>query len=185
MTPISQYLNDCRARKSTGAVTPETSLYSPFEILLNAAAEGLNPSVRCFMNLKNIDSNMPDGGVFTSDQFDPADLDRPASLQPAHGVIECKKPTDEVLEIAETEQVSRYWKQFNQVLVTNYREFLLLGRDDRGGVVPLEHFKLVDTANDFSKKSVTKIDTEQGEACLDFLRRCLLRRSQSKHTSTT
>ncbi len=67
--PIADYLHDCRTRKATGAVTPETSLYAPLEVLLNAAGAGFKPSVKAFMNLKNQGGNMPDGGLFTPDQM--------------------------------------------------------------------------------------------------------------------
>jgi hypothetical protein len=53
--PLALYLADCRNRRATGATTPETSLYSPLEALLNAASQAakLKPKVLCFMNLKN------------------------------------------------------------------------------------------------------------------------------------
>jgi hypothetical protein len=41
------YLADCRDRRGTGATTPETSLYSPLEALLNAAATGAKLKPAC------------------------------------------------------------------------------------------------------------------------------------------
>src|SRR5947208_14708108 len=37
--PLSQFLADCRARRGTGATTPETSLYPPLESALTAAGK--------------------------------------------------------------------------------------------------------------------------------------------------
>lgn len=68
--PLAEYLSDCRSRHKTGALTPETSLYQPLETLLSAVGATLKPKVRCFMNMKNQGSGMPDGGLFTPDQFD-------------------------------------------------------------------------------------------------------------------
>jgi hypothetical protein len=67
--PLAAYLADCRARRGTGATTPETSLYPPLETLLNAVGHKLKPRVRCFMSLRNQGAGMPDGGLFTPDQI--------------------------------------------------------------------------------------------------------------------
>ena len=172
---LAIYLTDCRARRATGAVTPETSLYAPLETLLNAAGESLKPHVRAFMSLKNHDGNMPDGGLFTPNQFDADDPEAPVGQKPSRGVIECKKPKDDLLAIADSEQVSRYWDGYSQVLVTNYREFLLLGRDDAGKRVRYEHFQLAATEKEFWNRDSGEIVSRLGEPFLDFLKRCLLR----------
>ncbi len=129
---LAEYLDDCRRRKSTGALTPETSLYHPLEVLLTAVGNGLKPRVRCFMNMKNQGAGMPDGGLFTPDQFDKEAVEAPPGQKPARGVIECKKPKDEVAHTVETQQVSDYWAGYHLVLVTNYRDFMLLGMGDNG-----------------------------------------------------
>ena len=108
---LSEYLSDCRQRKFTGVLTPETSLYGPLETLLTAVGNGLKPRVRCFMSLKNQGAGMPDGGLFTPDQFDRDAAEAPAGQKPARGVIECKKPKDEVTHTLETDQVSDYWAE--------------------------------------------------------------------------
>jgi hypothetical protein len=54
-----------------------------------------------------------------------------------------------VLAIADTRQVSDYWDRYNQVLVTNYREFLLIGRDDRGNPVRHEYYRLAANEREF------------------------------------
>jgi len=175
MHPLATYLADCRARRGTGAVTPETSLYAPLETLLNAAGEKLKPRVICFMSLKNQDGNMPDGGLFTPDQIAKGTDQLPVGQAPSRGVIECKKPKDDLLTIADSVQVSRYWNKFNQVLVTNYREFLLLGQDESGKPVRYEHFKLVESEKAFWTADVAKLTEQIGDPFLDFLKRCLMR----------
>jgi hypothetical protein len=173
--PLAIYLNDCWSRRATGATTPETSLYSPLEALLNTAGKALKPRVRCFMNLKNQGAGMPDGGLFTPDQVARTSDGVPAGQAPSRGVIECKKPRDDVLAIADTRQISDYWKHYNQVLVTNYREFLLLGRDDNGRPVRHEFYRLADNERQFWQRGVDATVAEHGDRLIDFFKRCLRR----------
>ncbi len=173
--PLAVYLADCRSHRATGAVTPETSLYGPLAVLLNSAGAGLKPAVRAFMSLKNQGGNMPDGGLFTFDQYSSDETEAPVGQLPARGAIECKKPADDLLAVADSPQVSRYWTAHSQVLVTNYREFLLLGRDDADNRVRYEHFKLVDSEKEFWSKDAATIVAELGDPFVDFLKRCLLR----------
>lgn len=175
MHPVESYLRDCQARNLTGAVTPETTFYGPLETLLNAVGHSLKPKVHCFMSLGNVSGNMPDGGLFTPDQFPKGSTQAPAGQKPARGVIEAKPPKGALLAIADSDQVSRYWKNYNQVLVTNFREFVLVGSDDDGTRKNYEHFQIAATAKEFWAANPTKLAAEIGETLLDFLKRCLLR----------
>src|SRR5581483_3002209 len=116
-----------------------------------AAGAALKPRVRCFMSLKNQGAGLPDGGLFTPDQIAKGADEPPPGQAPARGVIECKPPKDDVLTVADTKQVSDYWDKYNQVLVTNYREFVLVGRDDAGRPVRHEHYRLAASAAEFWK----------------------------------
>ena len=137
MNALTAYLEDCLSWYKTGAATPETSLYSPLETLLNVVGKKLKPRVRCFMSLKNQGGDMPDGGLFTPDQIPKSEEEPLPGQKPSRGVIECKKPSDDLANITNSKQVSRYWDRYQQVLVTNYREFALIGRDDKGQ--PVRH----------------------------------------------
>ena len=53
------------------------------------------------------------------------------------------------------EQVSRYWGRYGLVLVTNLREFTLVGPDASGGEVILESFRLADSEEAFARKLET------------------------------
>ena len=64
---------------------------------------------------------------------------------PERGVVEVKGLAEPRVAIADTDQVSRYWQRYRLVLVTNYREFLLVGVDVRGQPVRLEGFTLAET----------------------------------------
>jgi hypothetical protein len=175
--PLATYLADCRNRRGTGATTPETRLYSPLEALLTAAGAKLKPRILCFMNLKNQGAGMPDGGLFAKDQI-PRGADEPRTGQvPARGVIECKPPKADVVAIADTRQVSEYWDRYTQVLVTNYREFLLIGRDDKGQPARHEYYRLAASEREFWQLAAEpdKAAKVHGERLLDFFIRCLRR----------
>ena len=161
----------CRSRRNTGALTPETSLYGPLETLLTFAGAELHPVAHTFMSLKNRAGTMPDGGMFTADQIGEDAVEASKGAVPKHGVVECKPPSEEVLKIADSAQVSKYWDKYNQVLVTNYREFLLLGRDGAGNRVRYEHYRLVLTEAEFWTTDATELAASLGDEFLDFLRR--------------
>ena len=175
MHPVETYLRDCQSRHRTGALTPETTFYAPLETLLNTLGHSLKPRVHCYMSLKNQGGNMPDGGLFTPDQIEKGTDQAPIGTPPARGVVECKPPKDNLLAIADSAQVSRYWEKFNQVLVTNYREFVLIGRDGAGQRVRYEHFQLAESEKAFWKADPVKLAAEYGDTLLDFLKRVLLR----------
>lgn len=69
MQPVEQYLRDIGAIRATGAGTGETSYYPALSTLLNEIGSKLSPKVRCVIQLKNKGGGMPDGGMFTADQF--------------------------------------------------------------------------------------------------------------------
>ena len=70
---------------------------------------------------------MPDGGLFTADQFHrQADGTPKAGQLPARGAIEAKGTKPDVKAIAATEQVKEYLRAYGIVLVSNLREFLIV-----------------------------------------------------------
>lgn len=155
MHPVDQYLSDIGTIRATQAGTGETSYYPALSALLNELGKTLSPKVCCVIQLQNKGAGMPDGGLFTADQFrskaakqnpgkSPLDL-----LPPARGVIEVKSPVLALADIVASEQVARYWDHYGLVLVTNYRAFTLIGRAPSGAPVELERFTLAETEADF------------------------------------
>ena len=51
--------------------------------------------------------------------------------------------------------MSRYWGRYRLVLVTNTRDFVLVGEDAAGRPTKLETFRLADSADDFHRKLTT------------------------------
>lgn len=99
---------------------------------MNAAGERLKPRVFCVPNLRNrAGSGFPDMGLFVVARGH-APEEWPDSLPPERGVVEVDDiPADLSVKLG-SEQVSRYLGAYGLVLVTNYRDFVLLGRDATG-----------------------------------------------------
>ena len=126
-------------------------------------------------------AGIPDVGLFTPDQFQKASAAEPLpGTKPSRGVVEAKPTSSDAFLTADTEQVSKYWKGYRQVLVTNFRDFLLVGADSEGKPAKLEHYRLAadETAFWTAATQPRKIADEQGEAFNDFLRRVMLHAAQ-------
>jgi hypothetical protein len=176
MHPLQTYLHELHDIRATGAAVKETSYYPPLANLLNAVGQTIKPRIRCVINLKNQGAGMPDGGLFAPDQLQRG-ADVPLDGQPpARGAIECKGTKDDAWVTADTEQVSKYWNKYRQVLVTNYRDFVLVGQDDHGKPVTLETYRLAADEKAFWKAAAhpAAVAAAQGDRFLDYLRRVML-----------
>ncbi len=176
MHPLETYLTELRDIHASGANTPETAYYAPLAALLNEIGKTLKPQVRCFMGMKNQGAGMPDGGFFTRDQFrKTSDLEPLPGQLPARGVIEVKGAGDPVDQIAAREQVVKYLDKYGQVLVTNLREFVLVGRE-QGQLVKLERYSLAASEAEFwaAITHPRKLAAEHGERLAEYLKRVML-----------
>lgn len=177
MNPIETYIKSLAEIRSSGTASPELSYYIPFANLMNEIGKTLKPKVRCIINLKNRGAGIPDGGLFTPDQFQRSSDTEPLAGQiPSRGVIEIKSTSEEIAAIADSKQVTKYWKEYGQVLVTNYRDFVLIGKDDLGYPVKLETFRLAENEADFWQKAIhsRKLAVEKGEQFIEYLKRVML-----------
>ncbi len=177
MNPLETYLKDLRDIHSTGAGVAETSFYPALSNLLNEIGKSLKPKVRCVINLANRGAGLPDGGLFTPDQFQKAGNAEPKPGQPpARGVLEAKPPSQDVKRIAGGKQVERYCGEYGLVLVTNFRHFLLLGRDCQGKPLPLEEYTLAGDERTFWRAAAhpQKTAEEHGERFCEYLKRVML-----------
>lgn len=149
MSTLENYLQDLLAARVAGAV-PETSGYGALANLLNDVGDSLKPKVRCILNPKNRGSGIPDGGLYTPDQFDrKTDGILLTGQLPSRGVIEVKPTNADVRSIAAGEQVRRYLEEYRRVLVTNYREFIVVGFDAEGQPAELESYSLAPSEAEF------------------------------------
>ena len=80
---IEHYLIDLGEVRGTRSNVPETSFYPALERLLTAIGKTLSPKVRCVINLANRGAGLPDGGLFSADQFRSKTLDADAKENPS------------------------------------------------------------------------------------------------------
>ena len=124
-TAVDAYFADLGRVHASGGATGERSSYGPLSNLLNAIGSTLKPKVFCVGELADQGAGHPDFGLYAAKQVQKG---RPREGQtPERGVIEVKPAADDAWLTAEGAQVSRYWGRYRLVLVTNTRDFVLLG----------------------------------------------------------
>ena len=147
---VEAYFTDLRLVRGSGGATNERSLYVPLANLLNAVGSALRPKVFCVQELAEQGVGHPDFGLYTTQQVQKG---KPKSGQkPERGVIEVKPVEDDAWLTAESNQVAGYWQGYRQVMVTNGRDFVLVGEDVDGSPVRLESLRLADSAAQFDAK---------------------------------
>ena len=147
---VEDYLSDLRKIRASGGGTGERSYYPPLINLLNAVGGTLRPKVFCVSELAQQGAGHPDLGLYAAKQVQRG---RPRKGQtPECGVVEVKAAHDDAWLTAESDQVSGYWGLYRLVLVTNTRDFVLLGEDAQGNPARLETFRLAESAADFDAK---------------------------------
>ena len=140
---VEEYLGDLRRLRASGGATGELSTYPALSNLLNAIGATLRPKVYCVVELADQGAGHPDIGLYAASQVQRG---TPRQGQtPECGVVEVKQSGDDSWLTAEGEQVSRYWDRYRLVLVTNTRDFVLLGSDTNGNPARLETFSLADS----------------------------------------
>ena len=176
-TAVENYFADLRRIRASGGATAETSRYTPLENLLNAVGGSLRPKVFCVGQLANLGAGHPDCGLFAAKQVQRG---QPREGQtPEHGVVEVKPVDDDAWLTADGDQVSRYWGRYRLVLVTNYRDFVLVGEDAAGMPAKLESFRLADDAEDFDRKleKPRAFANQVGAGLIEYLLRVLKHRA--------
>lgn len=173
---FEEYLQGLRLVRGSGAGVDELSYYHPLATLLNATGQTLKPHVRCVMNLRNRGAGLPDGGLFTRDQFGRNSAEEQILEQvPARGAIEVKGTMDDIDALAASEQVARYCQRYGQVLATNLRDFSLVVWD-RNQAVQMETYRLARDEPDFWSKinQPRAFADEHGQRFIEYLRRVML-----------
>lgn len=158
-----------------GAGAAETSNYSALEELLAAVGGGLKPPVEVIAQLKGGDAGMPDFGLITADQKK-RNKGKARWENADRGVVEVKKPSDDIGGLLASAQVKKYAEKYGVVLATNYWSFALA--EWRGGKVKeVARCALASSFNAFAAASAQKIAKERGSALCEFLRRALSHRA--------
>ena len=147
---VEAYFSHLRLVQTSGGATDEKSLYVPLANLLNAVGGALRPKVFCVQELADQGVGHPDFGLYTTQQVQKGKAK--SGQKPERGVIEVKPITADAWLTAESDQVAGYWQGYRQVLVTNARDFVLVGEDESGHPVRLESLRLADSASQFDAK---------------------------------
>jgi len=177
MDVVEQYLTSLQQIRATGGAVPETSYYGALETLLNEVGKKLKPKVRCILTLAEAGAGHPDGGLYTANQFQRTKDTVPIEgMPPERGAIEVKGWKDDSFLTAKSAQVAKYWKKYGQVLVTNYRDFVLIGRGEHGKPQRLETFRFAESEQEFIAAigHPRKTAKEQGDRLAEFLKRVML-----------
>ena len=170
---VAAYFADLRDKRGLGAGTPERSYYPAMSKLLDAIGEQLKPKVLCLSDLSNTGAGQPDFGLYVANQVQRGEPRK--GQAPERGVIEMKSVKDDAWVTAGTKQVSKYWGAYRLVIVTNLRDFLILGEDANGHVARLETFRLAKTEAEFWEMVAKPQGTAKqvGRAFGEYLRRAL------------
>ena len=174
---VEHYLTDLQRIRASGSGTGERSSYGPLANLLNAVGAALKPKVFCVGELADQGAGHPDFGLYSSRQLQKGQP-RPGQT-PERGVVEVKSAGDDAWLTADGGQVSRYWDRYGLVLVTNTRDFVLLGENAAGLPAKLETFRLADSAEEFGQRLETPraFGRDAGAGLAEYLGRALAHRA--------
>ena len=175
-SPTEAYFAALADVRATGGGVKETSYYPALINLLNAVGETLKPRVLAVSQLKNIGAGSPDAGLYAASQFSKGASDPLPGQLPERGAVEIKSVAEDGWLTVNSAQVSKYWEKYRLVLVTNYRDFLLVGEDRAGRPTVLETLRLADSAEDFWARLAQPRAFAQarGERLVEYLKRVLL-----------
>ena len=177
-TAVENYLNDLQRIRASGGATGERSSYGPLATLLNAIGATLKPKMFCVGELADQGAGHPDFGLYAAKQVQKG---QPKQGQvPEGGVVEVKAADDDAWLTATSDQVSRYWERYRLVLVTNARDFVLVGEDAAGRPAKLETFRLAASAEEFAQRLETPrtFAGEVGAGLGEYLCRALSHRAR-------
>ncbi len=163
---VKHYLDAISTVSRVG--TPELSHYTALDNLFDAVGEELTPKVRAVVHHSESSGGQPDLGFFSGENTDP---DR--------GVVEVKGADHDLEALISSEQVDTYWQARKLVLVTNLREFALVGQDRYGAKATLERYSLADSNAAFDEllKHRTTAANLHGVSLGEYLLRVMSHRS--------
>ncbi|MCY4236487.1 MAG: N-6 DNA methylase, partial [Cyanobacteria bacterium MAG CAR2_bin_4] len=174
---VAAYCAELHRIYASGGATGERSSYGPLANLLNAVGATLKPKVFCVGEMANQGVGHPDFGLYGARQ---AQRGRPRPDQiPERGVVEVKGADDDAWLTATGQQVSRYRERYRLVLVTNLRQFVLVGEDNTGRPAKLETFQLAASAAAFRQALETPhtLARTAGAGLGEYLARALSHRA--------
>ena len=147
---VEAYFSDLSRLRASGGATGERSSYGPLSGLLSAIGAALKPKAFCIQEPADQGVGHPDFALYAAKQVQRG---QPREGQlPERGVVEVKSVGDDAWLTAKGDQVSRYWDRYRLVLVTNTRDFVLVGEDATGQPAKLETFRLAGDTDEFHRR---------------------------------
>jgi hypothetical protein len=170
---VENYFAAVRDVHRLGSGTKERSYYPALAELLGAVGQDLKPRVICLSDLGNTGAGHPDFGLYAANQVQKGEPRR--GQMPERGVIEMKGVADETWLTADTKQVSKYFGAYRLVIVSNLRDFLIMGEGPNGDATRLEGFRLAPDAKAFWDMVATPRKSAEhiGRAFGEYLMRAL------------
>lgn len=170
---VEDYFAAVRDVHRLGAGTKERSYYPALAELLNALGQDLKPKVICLSDLGNTGAGHPDFGLFAANQVQKGEPRK--GQMPERGVIEMKGVADETWLTAASDQVSKYFGAYRLVIVSNVRDFLIVGEGPDGKATKLEGFRLAPDSKTFWDIVATPRKSAEnfGRAFGEYLKRAL------------
>ena len=178
---VERYFSALGELRALGGATPELSTYAALSNLFNEIGDTLKPKVVSLQQLADTGGGHPDFGLYVKRLQQKGKKGQASQGQkPERGVVEVKPPTDDAWLTVGGSQVSGYWDHYRLVLVTNTRDFVLLGEDAGGNPAKRETFRLAKSAADFDKEleHPRAFAKKMGPALGEYLSRAL------SHTAT-
>ncbi len=174
---VQAYFQHLNIIRSSGGATDERSYYPPLSNLLDAVGGSLKPKVFCVTELAQQGAGHPDIGLYGAHQRQKGKVKQGQS--PERGVVEVKSASDDAWLTADSNQVSQYWDHYRLVLVTNTRDFVLVGENADGHPVELETFRLAGSAAEFEDRLQHPVafGRDVGAALSEYLCRMLAHRA--------
>ncbi len=171
MSLLTNYLKRIREIRGMGMATNETSYYTPLENLLYQIGSNLLPRITVTSQLSSRSAaliprtsgtrSMPDFGFFREENQD------------LRGLVEAKGADEDVFRIAERPQIAKYLQVVPAVIITNYRDFLLVTRDSSGSVFHGPSYSLASSADAFWNTPIAALAKEHEQGLRDYLENVL------------
>jgi hypothetical protein len=177
MSPLKSYLTGLGRIRATGGAVEETSYYGQLEALLNTVGESLSPKVLCVLTTRNLGEGIPDGGLFlASSAVEEAGSAALLSRAPERGAMEVKGAGENVARVAVRQQSRRYLRRYGKLLISTYREFLVVASGPDGEPALGERFTLADSERAFWALAANPAAVTAGleRDFEEYLRRALL-----------
>ena len=180
MDAFEAYLSELSANRAAETV-PENSGYGALSTLVNEVGHKLKPRVRCVLNPPTAAPASPTWPLLR--QPNPKGEPTAPGQLPARGALEAKAPSADVAPVAQRPG-RRYLGLYRQVLVTNYRDFVLVGTTPRASAPPRTLLAGADEADFWTLAASPAAAAAHGERSSSSCAPCCARRTSPRRRTS-